>query len=345
MATGVTRIADLIVPAHFTAYTQQLSTIKSRLVASGAVVRDPILDAELNGGGLTFSHPSYRDLDDDPENISSDDPAVFSTPNKIATASEIQVRLSRNNSWSSMDLAADLAGNDPLEAIAQRVANYWTRREQAAFIATMKGVFADNAAAPAGGDRHAINDMTVNISGTAFTDGTTNFSAGAFVDASATMGDSLDGLSMIMVHSVVYGRMLKNNLIDFVADAVNPNARGVATFLGRTVIVDDAMPVTAGVFESWLFGAGAVRMGQGLPKVPTAVERVEAAGNGAGQEILHSRRELMFHPVGHAYIGTAPSGGPSNADTVNNLANADSWRRVYSSRQQIPIARLITREY
>jgi len=82
----------------------------------------------------------------------------------------------------------------------------------------------------------------------------------------------------------------------------------------------------------------------GSPSVPTEVDRVPAAGDGGGQDVLHNRVEWTLHPTGHAYIGTAPNGGPSNAATANNLAAAASWSRVWSERKQIKIARLITRE-
>lgn len=344
MASGVTRIADVVVPEIFSPYVQQMTQEKSRLIRSGAIVLDAQLNSALAGGGLTFNEPSFKDLDNDAENVSTDDPATDSTPNKIGTATEIQVRLSRNNSWSSMDLSGDLAGADPVQAIANRVSDYWTRRQQAAFVATLNGVFADNAAAPTGTE-HVQNDMTHDVSGASFVDGVTNFSAESFIDATATMGDSMEDLTMVMVHSIVYARMLKNNLIDFVSDNVNDNAVRIPTFLGREVIVDDGVPRSSGVFNTWLFGRGAVRGGMGSPKVPTEVDRKPSAGNGGGQDILFNRTEWIIHPVGHAYAGTPPNGGPSNASTTNNLAHADSWKRVFSERKQIRIARLITREF
>lgn len=344
MASGVTRIADVVVPEIFSPYVQQMTQEKSRLIRSGAITLDAQLNSALAGGGLTFNEPSFKDLDNDAENVSTDDPATDSTPNKIGTATEIQVRLSRNNSWSSMDLSGDLAGADPMQAIANRVSDYWTRRQQAAFVATLNGVFADNAAAPTGTE-HVQNDMTHDVSGASFVDGVTNFSAEAFIDATATMGDSMEDLTMVMVHSIVYARMLKNNLIDFVSDSVNGNAVRIPTFLGREVIVDDGVPRSSGVFNTWLFGRGAVRGGMGSPKVPTEVDRKPSAGNGGGQDILFNRTEWIIHPVGHAYAGTPPNGGPSNASTTNNLAHADSWKRVFSERKQIRIARLITREF
>lgn len=343
MAAGVTRLADVIVPEIFTPYVQQMTEQKSRLIRSGAIVRDPVLDQNLAGAGLTFNEPSFKDLDNDEENVSTDDPAQNSTPNKIGTTSEIQVRLSRNNSWSSMDLTSDLIAVDPMQAIANRVSDYWSRREQAAFIATMKGIYANNATVTDA--YHTQNDMLFDVSGAAFSAGVTNFTAEAFIDATLTMGDGLEDLTMVCVHSIVYGRMLKNNLIDFIQDSINGQAIRIPTFLGRELIVDDGMPFSSGVFDTWLFGRGAVRNGRGAPKVPTELDRKASAGNGSGQDIMHNRVEWCLAPVGYAYIGTAPQGGPSNAATANNLAAAASWRRAFPERKQLKMARLVTREF
>lgn len=354
MATGSTAIADIVVPRIFTPIAQQMTEEKSRLIQSGALAKDPALDALLAGAGLTFDVPSFKPLDNEDENVSGDDtddsfkdgftPNTNSRPKKIGTATEIGVRLSRNQSWASADLASALGQKDPMEAIAGEVAKYWALRMQAAFVATMKGIFADNDAAPAGSE-HTQYDLRNSVSGSSFVDGVTNFTSEAFLDAAITMGDSEDSLGLVMVHSIVYNRMKKNGLIDFIPDQTNPVGQGIPTYLGKTVIVDDGMPASGGVFETWLFGSGAVRLGVGTPKVATETERKAAAGNGGGQEVLYNRVEWMIHPTGHKYAGTAPKGGPTNATSSNNLANASSWERVYTQRKMIKIARLITREY
>jgi len=371
MATGpTTQIADLIVPEIFTPYTQQITEQKARLIQSGVMARNALMDQMLAGGGLTFNVPSFKDLDDDAENVSTDDVADRialtngvtyadiaalnaavgndSIPLKIETLQEIAIRLNRNNSWNTTDLAAALAGEDPADAIANRVGFYWARRLQAAFIATIQGISKDNGANDSG-------DYANDIAGVSFSDGVTNFSAEAYLDAKVTMGDSMEDLSAAMVHSTVYNRMQKNNLIDFI-----PDARGevqIPTFLGAEVIVDDSLPTgtsvvrddgtagDAGTYETWLFGPGAVQLGVGSAKVPTEVERQASSGNGGGSETLHSRQEWSLHPVGHAFTAASPAnGGPSNAATTNNLNIATSWNRVYAERKQIKFARLVTRE-
>ena len=344
---GTTQVADVIVPEIFTGYVQQITEEKSRLIQSGAMVADPMLSEKLAGGGLTFNIPSFQDLQNEEENISSDDEddsytggSNNSRPKKTKTGKEVATRLSRNQSWSSTDLASDLAGADPMNSIANRVGGYWTRRLQAAFVATVNGIYAANDKA---GNPHQ-GDMTNDISDVAYSKGVTDFSAPAFIDAAVTMGDSMEDLGMVMMHSIVYARAQKNNLIEFI-----PDARGevnIPTFLGRQVIVDDGVTTdNAGVFHTWLFGRGAFRFGSGSPKVPTETKRFPDSGNGGGSEVLYNRVEWSIHPTGYKFAVTPNEGGPSNAATAGNLANEDSWLRVYPERKQIKMARLITREF
>jgi hypothetical protein len=352
---AVVRVSDVVVPARFTPYVQQITERKNRMVQAGIMQRNQLLDEFLAGGGLTYNMPSFQDLADDDERVGTDDPAqripedgTGSAPNahgKIGTSQEIAVRLNRNFSWSSMQLAGQLAGKDPMAAIGDRVGNYWSHKMQKAFIATLQGIFADNEQADPNGPYGAQNDLTVNISGGGYVAGVTDFSADAFIDALTTIGDSEDDLGLVVMHSIVYARAKKNNLIDFVSDSTNPNAQRIATFLGRRVIVDDSTPnPSAGIFHTWILGAGAFQLGVGTPDVATELERKPEGGQGAGQEILWNRVLWSIHPTGYAYIGTSPVGGPSNAATANNLAHLGSWQRVFPERKQIKIARLITRE-
>jgi len=359
---ALTQVSDVIVPAIFTPYIQQLTEEKSRLIESGVLARSPAIDALLAGGGITFNVPSFQDLDASDatgiENVSTDQvsdiqAASFQSgtptdanrgdavPQKILTSQEIAVRKNRNQSWSTADLTGQLAGADPMAAIGGRVAKYWARRLQAIFVNLVNGLIADNAAAPTGGDTHVADDLLNDVSGASYTAGVTDFTAEAFLDAAITMGDSADDLVAIMVHSTVLNRMKKNNLIDFVPDSTNANAVDVPVFLGRQIIVDDGVPRTGAVYDSWLFGTGAVQLGSSNAEVPTEVHREPLAGKGGGQEILTTRQVWSMHPTGHAFImGSIPDGGPANTD----LAAATSWSRRYPERKQIKFARLVTRE-
>ncbi len=254
-----TAISDVVVPEVFSDYVRQLTEEKSRIVQSGAIARSPDMDEKLAGGGLTFNVPSWRDLTNSTENITTDADSD-ATVNNIGSDTEICVRLNRNNGWGSYDLASALAGEDPMDVIADRVSAYWARRLQLAVIAMVSGINKDNGVNDSG-------DYAEEIVGASFVDGVTNFSPEAYIDAAQTMGDSSDDIWLVMVHSLVYARMKKNNLIDFIPDSMGEV--NIPTFLGAQVLVDDGMPSgtssvlangtagSAGMYETWLFGPGA----------------------------------------------------------------------------------------
>lgn len=346
------RLSDVVIPEFYYNYVVADTAEKTELVQSGVIERSSQLDDALAGGSHLFNLPFWNDLKNEEENISSDDPAVNSVPKKITANKEVQVRLARNQSWSAMDLSGQLAGSDPIAATLSHIASYWRRRQQAAFVATMAGLFAQNDTATDA--THTQYDLTHDIKGTAFTNGVTTFSAKAFNDAILTIGDAMGDLSAIMVNSVVFTQMKNNDLIKYVPESqINAIASqqyngGVPTFQGRRVIIDDAVPMRAGVAETWIFGRGAVKMGLWTPPGNKGFEyeRKPSGGNGAGEEIVHSRLHMCIHPTGHAWnVASVAGGGPKNDNTAGNLAHADSWKRVFPERKQIKIARLITREF
>jgi len=362
---AVTRLSDLVIPERYASYLQQRTEEKSNIIRAGIAGRSQFLDDFLSGPGLTINVPSFRDLEGE-ERLSGDNPATVipqdgtgSQPDahgKIQTSQEVAVRLSRNYSWSDMDLNTALSGADPMEAIMDLTADFWTRRLQKAFIALVQGIFADNEASPTGTDTHTQDDMTVDVKGGGYVAGVTDFNMEAFIDATTTMGDSAEEIVAVVMHSHVLSRARKNNLVDSVPDTTNLAAGNIELLLGKyRVIVDDGVPNPAGagaaatatgIYHTWLVGRTSFLIGMGSAKVPVEIERVPEGGNGGGQTILWNRIEWAIHPVGHAWIGTAPSSGPANGDaaTANTLAHADSWSRVYPERKQIAIARLITRE-
>jgi len=343
MAT--TKIADVIVPEIFTPYAQLETMERSVLIQSGAVTVSPSLNSKLAGGGSVFTDSFWDDLDNTESNISTDDEADKytggsndSVPLKTGARSEVQIRQVRNQSWAASKLTALLAGSDPMASIGARVGAYWARDLQRSFVATMNGVFADNDAAPAT-DEHVQSDLSNDISGATYEAGVTDIGSGAFIDTTVTMGDAMGDLTLMMVHSIVFSRLQKQNLIEFI-----PASDGkimIPTYLGRAIVMDDNMPNTDGVYDTWLFGTGAVMFGQNAPDNATATDTHEDAGNGGGEEVLYNRTQRILHPTGHKWVGAIADGGPSNAEQ----ANAASWERAYPERKQIRIARLVTREH
>ena len=322
-----TRLSDLVIPELWTPNFLLESKELTNFFGSGIVAIDPVIAALASGEGSTFHLRHMNDLANDAENLSSDDPDQKSTAKKIAGAALTAVKCLRNQSWSSMDMAAAMHMPDPVDAIRSRVAAYWQRRFQAVLVSQAAGIMAANAA--------ANSDMIYNHTST----GDGKISGTAIINARATMGDAAEDLDQIVMHSVCKANLDKQNLITYLRD--KDGALIGESYLGFRVVVDDGMPVDVTdpqnpVFTSILFKSGFFRMGMGSAKVPTEIERVPSSGNGEGEEVLYSRQQFILHPTGFSYKSSV--GNPANTE----FAKAATWERKFA-RKQTPLAFIKTK--
>lgn len=323
------QIVDVIVPEEFSLYVTENSIEKSQLVQSGIVVRNSEIETQLRAGASMFSVPFWKDLSDDLPNVTNDDPSQFATPRKLASGKQLIRKGYYHNSWSAMNLASELSGSNALKRIEDRVSAYWLRYSQRHLIACLNGILADNVANDDG-------DMLHDISGG--TGAAANFSAAAVIDTAGTLGDAMRDLVAVGMHSATYKAALKGDLIQTV-----PDSQGgfIQTFRGLGILVDDGLPVTgtgnAAVYTTVLFGGGAVGYGMTEPRIAegTEVENLPSAGMGGGQQILHSRLNMTFHPLGFGWKETSVVG---ESPTLTELADPDNWDRVASDRKHVPLA-------
>ncbi len=302
-----TKISDVIVPEVFNPYIIERTAALSALYQSGIIATVPGLDVLGAKGGTTIAMPFWQDLTGDDE-VLSDTSAL--TVNKIAASQDVAVLHARGKAWGVNDLAKALSGDDPMAAIGDLVAAYWARRWQDLTIATLKGVFS---AASMAGNAH---DISGNTGADAVIGGD------AVVDAIYKLGDAAGGLSGFAMHSNTVAVLVKQGLIDF-----RPDAEGNPTlpyYMGKYVIVDDSMPAAAGVYTSYLFGAGALGLGEGNAPVPTETDRDSLQG----EDILVNRRHFVLHPRGVKWKGTPAGVSPTNTE----VAVGTNWERVYEAK-------------
>jgi hypothetical protein len=326
---AVTQIQDVVVPEEFTDYVVQDSVVKTALAEAGVAVRNAVIMNQLSAGADSFTIPFWLDLADDEADITNDDPTDFSVPHKLGSGKQVVRKSFLHSSWSAMNLASELSGSDALARIRSRVTAYWDRQFQARLISSLVGVLADNVATDS-------SDMVVDISGEM--GAAAVFSANAVISAGLTLGDQIDALKAIAVHSTIYGVMLRNDLIEFI-----PDSKGglIRTYRGLAVVVDDGLPTDGTLFTSVLFGAGAVGYGLTAPRIAqgTEIENLPSAGQGGGQQILHSRINLAVHPLGFAWLETSVA---AESPSIAEVAAAPNWNRVVE-RKAVPLAFLIAK--
>jgi hypothetical protein len=153
-----TQIADIIVPAEFTAYQVENSLVSTALFQSGVAVSNGEMASQLQAGAEQFTIPFWADAGENEADITSDNPAVLSTPLKITAAKQNVRKSFVHQSWSEMSLASELSGSDALARVQNRVQAYWDRQWERRLIASMLGVLYSNVANDA-------SDMVNDISG------------------------------------------------------------------------------------------------------------------------------------------------------------------------------------
>jgi len=315
---------------------------KTALFESGAVVKNPLFDGIASGPGREAELPFWNDMNaGTAPNLSSDIVGNNAVPGIIVQGEQICRKAFLNHGMTASGLVSEIAmGAKAMEQIRARFDTYWTRQWQRRLIATAQGVLASNII-------NNASDMIFDIAGATNADVTnaTVFTRQNFTSAAFTMGDAVDGISAIAVHSVVYKRMIDNN--DIVMFQPSQGAVAVPTYLGKRVIVDDSMPVipAAGAlpgdaaprYTSVLFGNGSFGYGEGNPDVPVEIERSPRAGDGGGVETIWTRKTWILHPYGFARAALPALVSYSPAE----LAAAATWTRVVV-RKNVPLAFLVT---
>jgi hypothetical protein len=314
MADTPTALADVIVPERFNPYFRELTTRVNAFFRSGIVTNVPDLTFG-NQGGTEINMPFWQALAECAQLLDDTDDLEI---RKVTTGQDKAVQHARALVYGGTDLSAALAGDDAMAAVAAGIAENWSGELNYQLIATLKGAM--GALLAESPDVNAL-DISGLSGAAAIIDGS------SFIDAAQMLGDKKDQISGVLMHSAVEALLAKNNLIDTIRDSDGQIV--MKTFMGKEVIVDDANEGATGVYNTYLFGPGAIGFAEGSPKVPTETAR-DPLKNG-GQEYLVTRRHYVLHPRGIKWDpGSGVPSKPTPSDT--ELADAANWSRVYSAK-------------
>lgn len=316
------------IPQLFLEYQQEELQNRNALVTSGLMVTNEAIQAEFAKGGKTIDLPFFGDLSGDSEIL---DDVTGLTAATLAGDVQTGVRNMRGKAWKASDLAGELAGSDPMQAIARRTGQYWVRDMQVTLTNVIKGLFVS------GGP--LTSSHAVGGTGTAL-------SQGVMVDAIAKLGDAGQELTGVLMHSAVYYALMKLDLIQSASTTSQLDTRlsaqrlELGTYLGRPVFVDDTLPSEAGTgdgsgktaYHTYFFGPGAFAYASAPAKTPLETDRDSLKGI----DYLINRTHYLVHPNGISWIGNAAGNSPSNAE----LATGANWQKVFTDNRNIRITQL-----
>lgn len=322
------KIEDVVVVADtMTDYMVQRSTENTALYRSGIVSNDAELDSVAEGTALTVRMPFWNDLGGESEGL-SDTTAL--TPDKIGADEDVAVKHYRGKAWAANELVKYFAGDDPIRAIYDRIADFWARDMQNVILMpTLAGLFGT------AGALTATHQLDVGID-TGTVGDANRIGSDAIIDGAGLLGDRWDQIVAMATNSRGFRSLQKQALIEFVS--LGDQNLQVPFFLGREVVVDDKIAaIGTGQYARdpvYLFGRGA--FGLGNANIP-AEEAFETDRDSlAGDDILISRRHFILHPRGVKWVGTYTGQTPAKTD----LSTPANWERVYDAKN-IRIVRLL----
>lgn len=310
-----TVIANLLKPEVWNQYGVQRITATNAFWRAGVITNMPGI-ALPNGGG-TINLPFFQGFSGRSEALREGTPLAV---NNVTAGKQVAPVIARGKAWGSNDLAGVFAtGNekDPLGAIINFTADFWANDRQKELLDILTGVFASAGMAANKHDISGLSGGNERINGT------------TMIDAAQKLGDAKGKLRAVAMHSATEAALAKVNQIVYIMESANSDR--VPTYHGRTVIVDDDLPVDTvnGIYTTYFFGPGAVGYAEGI------------IGNGpmeqdrdilVAEDVITMRTRFLMHPGGLRWQGTPAGDFPTAAE----LATGTNWTRVFDPKN-IPI--------
>ena len=330
--TGGVLLADIVKRNNLSRYVQEAIKERSLFVKSGAVVRSPFLDAKE--GGTRIQGPEFNPVSPTEEVMTGaagwgTSTAGYLTPQKIGSATQIASIIHRGFAYAVDDLATLAAGEDPMNAIRNQLADAINKLNSKRLFYQLHGLFGTALSGNA-------SDLAVAASSGA---AEANYlSASNVAKGRALLGERGDELDTLIVHPNVGFYLYQVGLLSFSTTAlstgtgiqwggggVGVDARSIGTFAGLNVIMDSQVnavqPGTSGHIKEYY--CYLVKSGTILEGVQQEL-RIEADRNILSkQDVLSVDYHTCYHVMGTKW------GAASDNPTNSVLGNKDNWTATY----------------
>ena len=335
-------------PQAFGKYVDRIPNVtKNELAKSGAVgTNQNAHDALANQTGSLYARVPYFGRIDGSTSQNNDGGTDITSTN-TTTYEQGFVVASRMDGWTEKSFSKNItAGVDFMDNVAAQIADYKMDVRQAMLLAILKGVFSmstTGSTAAANAAKEFLDKHVYNI--------TANAGDDALVGA-ATLnkaiqkagGDNKNIFKLVIMHSEVATNLENMKLLKYMtytdADGIEREL-ALATWNGRTVLVDDNMPTedvakaddveAYTAYTTYVLGEGAIILDDIGDAVPYEMSR-DPKTNG-GQDTLYVRDRYICGVDGISFEKPATiTASASNTD----LETGANWNIINDGTNAIP---------
>lgn len=273
----------------------------------------------------------------------------------------------RSKAWTEDDFSTDITGGtDFMDNVAAQVSDWWDDVYQDVLLSVLKGIFSMTGAK----NLEFVNGHTFDITALEGSDsqGNPKNQVGPTTLNTAIQkaaGDNKSKFTIAIMHSTVATDLENLNLLSYLKYTDGSGIQRdlqIGTWNGRTVIIDDSMPVETVAdsgtgdnlvpgytkYTTYVLGDGAIDFEKIGAEVPNEMQR-DPKTNG-GETTLYTRDRACYAPYGISYTKKSQA---SLSPTNEELAKGENWTLVNNGgtgaalkvidHKAIAIARIISR--
>lgn len=341
-------------PQAFGAYVERIPNVKkSELAGSGAVGGCENAKNALSGQtGSLYCRIPYSDRISGSTSQNNDGNTDIVSSGTSSYEQGLVVA-SRMDSWTERSFSRNItAGVDFMDAVAGQIGDYKQQVKQSILLSMLKGIFSmeiDGTDFKSKAAKEFIEKHTYDISAN---EGTESLVRADSLNRAVqkACGDNKSAFSLVIMHSEVATNLESLRLLKYLThtdkDGITRDL-AMGSWNGRTVLVDDGMPVTetkdGSVYTTYVLGRGSVILDNIGDFVPYEMSR-DARTNG-GEDTLYVRDRYICGVDGISFEKPESlTGSASNAD----LAEGGNWCIINDGFKTIPhkaiaIARIISK--
>lgn len=245
----------------FGKFLETVPRVKQNALLKAGILRPR---TELKGmlveqtGGNYISLPMSGRIGGDPLNY---DGNTDITATGLETFMQGMIVIGRAKAWKEMDFTKDITGKDFMEVIAGQVGDYYDDVDTADILATLKGIF--GVTTDSFSSKHTLDISDDATAANRFV-GVTSLNTAV----QKAGGDNKDLFKAVIMHSVIATALENQKLLEYWkqtdADGIE-RPLNIASWNGRTVLVDDDAPVLNGYDASTSGAPGALQVVSSSP--------------------------------------------------------------------------------
>ena len=315
-------------PEVFADYMAERPIWSNAIIASGILQNDPTIMGLIGDKGNVATLPFYKAINIDDFEPYNNDGLTNNTPKEITGGKQTAMLIQRMMAWKAQDFTKELTGADPMQHIADNVANYYQQVWEAELMNIVNTVM-------------KLDDMEDHIWDIALASGSTVEDANKIDETTMifaqqkALGDMANGFGIAIMNSYIFARYQALGLVDYnkytVTNAVTQEVN-LPTINGLIPIVSDRHTVdTTGDVPKYittLVGQGAILTAEKTNYEEPYYTDYDPETK-AGIEKLYTKQGRVLHPNGFSLnVANIANESP----TKTELGTSTNWSLAFNAK-------------